>query len=101
MDLVQPSGLVDGPLAIDLVPGEHHHGADRVGDRHERLVLRLGELSVIGFSAGHLVNVCITESLDKKNSPSAERWCRYTPRSGVRQVEVAPLGSGLLHRSRW
>jgi hypothetical protein len=35
---------------------------------------------VIGFSAGHLVNVCITESLDKENSPSPERWCRYTPR---------------------
>ena len=36
------------------------------------------------------MNVCITESLDKKNSPNAERWCRYTPRVAIRQVERCP-----------
>jgi hypothetical protein len=45
--------------------------------------------SVIGFSAGHLVNVGITESLDKKNSPRVELWCRYTW-SRIRQIEACP-----------
>src|SRR3954454_19033209 len=38
-----------------------------------------GNCSVIGFSAGHLMKVCMTVSLDKKNSPNGERWCLYTP----------------------
>ena len=42
-DLLQaPARLVDGPLALNLVPREDHHPADRVGDGHERFVLLLG-----------------------------------------------------------
>ena len=47
------------------------------------------------------MNVCITESLDKKNSPNSERWCRYTPGSVSDRSNDAPLGSGLLHKSLW
>jgi hypothetical protein len=60
-----------------------------------------GSWSVIGLSAGHLVNVCITESLERKNSPNAERWCRYTPRVVSDRSKNSPLGRGLLHKSRW
>ncbi len=44
---------------------------------------------MIGFTPTTCVNVCITESLDKKNSPNSERWCRYTPRVGIRQIVTA------------
>ena len=30
-------------------------------------------------SRNSFVKVGITASLDKKNSPSSERWCRYVP----------------------
>jgi hypothetical protein len=57
--------------------------------------------SVIGFSAGHIVNDCITESLDRKNSPKVDLWCRYTPGVVSDRTKHAPPGSGLLDKSRW
>ena len=44
MDRLNPRAWLMVHLAVDLVSREDHHAADRVGDRHERLVLRLGEL---------------------------------------------------------
>ena len=55
---------------------------------------------MIGFSAGHLVNVGITESLDRTNSPKLERWCRYTHGVVSDRSKDSPLGSGLLHNRR-
>ena len=53
------------------------------------------------FSFGPLVKVGITASLDKQNSPSSERWCRYVPGVVTSSSNGAPLGNGLLHRSWW
>jgi hypothetical protein len=81
--------------------GKDLHAADRVDKRLERLVLLLWDCSVIGFSDCQFVNVGITVSLGRKNSPKLERWCRYTPGVVSDRSKDAPLGSGLLHRSRW
>jgi hypothetical protein len=98
---VEPPGHVDGQFAIGLVPGKDHHAADRGADRPGASFSSSESCSVIRFSAGHLVKVCITESLDKKNSPKLELWCRYTPGVVSDRSKRAPLGSGFLHMSRW
>jgi hypothetical protein len=40
---IAPASAVDRHLAIDPVPREHHHPADRVADCPERFVFFLGE----------------------------------------------------------
>ena len=46
------------------------------------------------------MNVCITESLDKKNSPNSESVVQVVrPASVSDRSNIPPLGSGLLHKS--
>jgi hypothetical protein len=55
----------------------------------------------MGDIEAQFVKVGTPRSLDKKNSPSAERWCRYAPGVVVDSSNLSPDGSGLLHRSWW
>src|SRR5829696_9729258 len=56
---------------------------------------------MIRLSSRALENLGITASLDKKNSPSSERWYRYVRGVVTSSSKGAPLGNGLLQRSWW
>jgi hypothetical protein len=49
----------------------------------------------------HLVQNGMTASLVSQNSPSSERWCRYTHGVTTSSSNGAAFGSGLLQSSWW
>ncbi len=98
---VEPSRSVDGLLAVD--PGA---GKIIIPPKVYPMVLNASlsaseNWPTMGTIAAHRVSVGMTESLARKNSPSSERWYRYAPGVVSSKAKATPLGSGLLHNSRW
>lgn len=71
------AGLVDRPLAVDLIAGPEDHSADRVGDRVLRASMSAGgSWAMIACMSGRRVKVGSTESLVGTNLPKSESWTR-------------------------
>jgi len=65
----------------------------------KRFALHFRDLIDDVASRNSLEKVGITASLDKKDSPSSERWCRYTCGVLTSSSNGAPLDNGLLQSS--